>query len=395
MMLRLKRKEAYFMDKKGVLITVVIAVKNMVDTVERTILSVLNQTYSNKELIIMDCESTDGTVDVIRKYEKQLKYWVSASDNGPSDAISKALEYADGKLIGFLGADDWYESYALEKVAKKYSLTEGDLYYGNMCVHYADHIEVKDLNVFSPDKLFSDGTQWLGAVCAFAKKNLLIENYKKDNNFLLTDFLFFLRLYVENKRFVHIGCSEPITHFNIGGRTTTMINEVAIDAYCVRQQVMKEYPNAWEKYDVYMPMLWENYALAVLELHKDDWMREEFENEIKELIQISGDEKYILFGSGNRGLQCLELLNWLGAQVECFVDNNSNLWKKRIDNLVVEDSNYLNTIHNRTIIVTPGNGIAEQIMEQLRHMGVIETNRCVTYSEMALSIFDMLKYEEE
>ena len=167
--------------KENIKITIVIAVRNMPETLGRAIESVLNQTYPYKELIVLDGASTDDTVDVIRKYENQLTYWVSEQDRGPSDAISKALPHASGELIGFLGADDWYEPYALELVAAAYQESHADLCYGNMMTRDGEICELKNLKKFSPDKLFMEGTQWLGAVCAFARKELLEANYKKKN----------------------------------------------------------------------------------------------------------------------------------------------------------------------------------------------------------------------
>ena len=80
---------------------------NQVRFIERSILSVLNQNYPNLDFIIMDGGSTDGTLDVIRKYEKHLS-WRSEADQGQSDAINKALIHADGELVGWLNSDDVY-----------------------------------------------------------------------------------------------------------------------------------------------------------------------------------------------------------------------------------------------------------------------------------------------
>ncbi len=87
---------------------------NAVGTIEQTILSVVNQTYSNIEYIIIDGGSTDGTIDIIKKYQDKITYWVSESDNGIYDAMNKGINIANGEIIGIINADDWYEKNAIE-----------------------------------------------------------------------------------------------------------------------------------------------------------------------------------------------------------------------------------------------------------------------------------------
>lgn len=87
-------------------ISIVTVSYNAVDTIEQTISSVVNQTYEDIEYIIIDGGSTDGTVDIIRKYEDRIAYWVSEPDKGIYDAMNKGIDVATGDYIYFLGADD-------------------------------------------------------------------------------------------------------------------------------------------------------------------------------------------------------------------------------------------------------------------------------------------------
>jgi len=88
------------------LITVITVVYNGAKTLEQTIQSVINQSYPNIEYIIIDGGSTDGTLDIIKKYEDYIDYWVSEKDEGIYDAMNKGVSVSFGSWLFFLGSDD-------------------------------------------------------------------------------------------------------------------------------------------------------------------------------------------------------------------------------------------------------------------------------------------------
>lgn len=100
-------------------ISIVTPSYNQGNFLEETIRSVLLQNYPNLEYIIMDGRSTDDSVEIIKKYEPWLTYWVSEKDNGQADAIQKGFQKATGEIIGWLNSDDFYLPNILIKIGKK------------------------------------------------------------------------------------------------------------------------------------------------------------------------------------------------------------------------------------------------------------------------------------
>lgn len=110
-------------------LSVITIVYNNVRDIERTMLSVLNQTYSNLEYIIIDGQSTDGTLEVIHQFKNQLTRVVSEQDKGIYDAMNKGLALATGDYVLFMNSGD--EIYSSDTVEKVFSCEpDADIYYG-------------------------------------------------------------------------------------------------------------------------------------------------------------------------------------------------------------------------------------------------------------------------
>ncbi|HEX4045687.1 MAG TPA: glycosyltransferase [Gammaproteobacteria bacterium] len=101
-------------------ISVVIPVWNGAATLEKALTSILEQQYANAELIILDAGSTDGTLDIIKRYQAHIAYWHSQRDGSAYAAINIGIEKATGVLIAQLMADDWFEPAAFHAVAKTF-----------------------------------------------------------------------------------------------------------------------------------------------------------------------------------------------------------------------------------------------------------------------------------
>lgn len=100
--------------------------------IEETIRSVIVQNYPNLEFIIMDGGSTDESVEIIKKYEPWLTYWVSEKDKGQSDAVYRGFEKATGDIIAWINSDDYYLPNAFKHVAHTYIEEKADFIGGGI-----------------------------------------------------------------------------------------------------------------------------------------------------------------------------------------------------------------------------------------------------------------------
>ena len=112
-------------------VSIVTPLCNQRQFIEETIRSVLLQGYPDLEYIIMDGGSTDGSVDIIRKYEKWLAYWVSEPDSGYADALNKGFERATGGIFAWINSSDLYAPYALTHVCKCFLDPSVGMIFGN------------------------------------------------------------------------------------------------------------------------------------------------------------------------------------------------------------------------------------------------------------------------
>jgi glycosyltransferase involved in cell wall biosynthesis len=132
-------------------ISVVTPSYNQAAYLERTIRSVLNQGYPNVEYIIIDGGSTDGSVDIIKKYAKHLASWVSEPDQGQTHAINKGLKIATGEWVGWQNSDDIYYPGSFFDLARAAAThPRADLIIGNMMLIDGQDCAIRDIRYVRP-----------------------------------------------------------------------------------------------------------------------------------------------------------------------------------------------------------------------------------------------------
>lgn len=180
--------------KSKSLITVVTVVFNGVEFLEKTIESVINQTYDNIEYIVIDGGSADGTVDIIKKYEDKITCWVSEPDKGIYDAMNKGIDLATGDWINFMNAGDVFFDNSTVKTLSTELDSNAIIMYGDTMNDYgAYEVLKKSLNLSGIIYGMIFCHQSVFVKTSYHKANKFSSNYS-----ICGDHEFFLKAYIEN-----------------------------------------------------------------------------------------------------------------------------------------------------------------------------------------------------
>ncbi len=193
-------------------ITIVTVSYNAENDIERTIKSVLNQTYPHIEYIIIDGASTDGTIDIIKKHEDKIDYWVSEPDEGLYYAMNKAIGIATGEWVNFMNAGDTFADKRVIEWMIEQSTSDADIYYGSRYRHYSPS-NIKLEKCWSINEMLY--VMPFGHQATFSR-NSILKDLRFDTSFRLSaDYDFFVRCYLKKYTFTYVGF--PVCNFESGG----------------------------------------------------------------------------------------------------------------------------------------------------------------------------------
>jgi len=217
---------------KNPLVTIITVAYNAEKYLERTILSVINQSYQNIHYLIIDGGSTDGSVEIIKKYERYLTYWVSEKDKGISDAFNKGINLAKGELIGIINSDDWYEIDSVRLVVDVYLKNkEYDVFHGDL-KFYKDN---NYLFTLKPDVRYEKlkREMILNHPTCFVKKKTYMENgiFSEDYRIAM-DYELMLRFYLRGCKFLYI--PTVLANMSFGGLSDTKSTRAAEEVFKIQ-----------------------------------------------------------------------------------------------------------------------------------------------------------------
>jgi glycosyltransferase involved in cell wall biosynthesis len=177
-------------------ISIVTPSYNQGQFIEQTIKSVLDQNYPNLEYIIIDGGSTDNTIEIIKKYEKYLTYWISEKDNGQTNAINKGIIKSTGDIVAYICSDDYYEKSTFRIIADYFiNNTNTEMVYGG-CTFVDSKSKImryKKVTKYNKNKLLIKNIIWQPTV--FMRRKVIDKCGLFDENMdLAMDYEYWLRL---------------------------------------------------------------------------------------------------------------------------------------------------------------------------------------------------------
>lgn len=203
------------------LVSIITVVFNGEKYLEKTISSVLGQSYKNIEYIIIDGGSTDNTLNIIHKYDAQISNWISEPDKGLYDAMNKGIRLAHGEIIGIINSDDYYELNAVEEIVKEYKKNPSKrIFHGDRIdIHPDGSLKTKH---FHPSALkFKYYGMTYNHPSMFVHRKIYEKGVFNPNLRIFSDYEFVLRNWLEAPEKFHY-IKQPYVYYRLDGLSSRM-----------------------------------------------------------------------------------------------------------------------------------------------------------------------------
>lgn len=335
---------------------------NAIKTIEQTILSVKAQTYKNIEYIIIDGQSTDGTLDIINKYQRDIDYIVSEPDKGIYDAMNKGIRCATGDIIGFVNSDDWYEPDTIEKVVTCFNSTDAEITHGQVWVIDENGNKIKT-NGFENEEVEYEQLHYrmLPHLSVFAKRTVFEQYGVFDINYhIAADYDWILRCYTGGAHLQYI--NGVMGSFRRGGVSTSIINfdelaeenrEISLKYVHYSRSRKTNLFQIDKKYKSLKFFFW----IETNPVRIADALKGVFPNIVKGVV---------VFGTGIWGERMYRILSAGNIPIHSFVDNDEKKWGSELHDMIIQSPESLVTYSGHVIIAV--RNYADEICIQLSQM---------------------------
>lgn len=374
------------MKKNCLKISIITVCLNSESTIEQTIQSVIGQDYPNIEYIVVDGGSTDKTLDLIRKYEKYISYWVSGPDEGIYDAMNKGLKMATGDFIAFLNSDDWYVKGAISYIVRDIIENKKMLSCYAANIYRSDELQEWD-NVLAEDINNIRLAMFYCHQGIFAHKSLFLKYGAFDTRYkICADYDWLLRVYDSGIELHYKNFA--VVNFRLGGVSSMQsikmqeeaktIALLSLDKLKAKGKITDDtFDEIYGKITRYYD---KNGLDCIMKMAIDSGLTDEDENMRKELKKLFPEESYSVFGCGDYGRECSILLQYLGCQQKCFWDNDSQKWGMLCRGILVKSPHEIRNEKIKIIVSTEL--YADDICKQLCGMGLKENADYFNYNDI-------------
>ena len=210
-------------------ISIITCVLNNSNLIEESIKSFQTQIYKNKEHVIIDGGSIDGTLEVIKKFKNRNLILSTSSDNGIYDALNKGINLSSGDIVGILHSDDFYkDNKVLKTIAETFKKTDADLVYGDL-VYVNKKYPFKVLRYWKAGKYFKKNlfNGWMPPhPTVFIKRSVFNKIGKYKTNYQISsDYDFLVRVF-RKKNIKKIYISKILVNMRMGGMSNNSIKNI-------------------------------------------------------------------------------------------------------------------------------------------------------------------------
>lgn len=365
-------------------VSIITVCMNSAATIEQTISSVLNQTYTDIEYIIIDGGSMDGTIDTIKKYESQISYWVSETDHGLYDAMNKGIKLASGEIIGIINSDDRYDLSTVDKVVKCFKETKTELVHGN-------RVEFSSLNNCVSIRAPQTEALPIYSILTYLHPTVFVKKviYEKYGGFncryvVAADQDLILRFYMKGVRFCYL--PEVLTYFRIGGISGRLKWRGVREQHRIVDAILNELSVENKVNCIEMEnRRFEDARMAAVQKFIDKRLARKNFYQYKKFFL--NEKRLIIFGTGFWGTYFYKWCTSQGLEVKYFVDNSTKRQNDNFFNLEIKHPQTLiKKDKNDIIIVAIKDGRAE-IAQQLIQMNFCYDKDFLFHDEVLKEIY--------